>query len=361
MRHLRDLGIEVLYVLHFDETLSKVPARGFIDEVLGAAWRCATSWSATISCSATSARGSTAMLQAEARAGRFGITVVPPVLDAEGRVCSSTNIRRDLAEGKPEAAARLLGRCWEVEGRVVEGDKRGRTIGFPTANIGLADYVHPNYGVYAVWAGVDRGGTTTWHPGVANVGKRPTFKGEGANVETYIFDIAADLYGDLLRVAFVRFLRPGAEILRHRGDPHPDRARLPRRARRVRGDREATRCSVRPTSRRARRGCRPLTRTGSVPDPRMNAGSRRARSGELSARPIGRAGASFVARFRRRRGSLRLMSIAEGRWMCSSVFRHRRRRLRVMSVSDSSTAHDYGCFRAYPLADAADGVAVDDA
>jgi riboflavin kinase/FMN adenylyltransferase len=153
-------------------------------------------------------RAGNATLLGSAAAGRFGLTAVAPVLDPNGRVCSSTNIRRDLAEGKPEEAALLLGRCWEVEGRVVEGDKRGRTIGFPTANIGLQNYLHPAYGVYAVWAGIDRNGSTTWHPGVANVGRRPTFQGESANVETYIFDIAADLYGDLLRVAFVRFLRP---------------------------------------------------------------------------------------------------------------------------------------------------------
>jgi riboflavin kinase / FMN adenylyltransferase len=208
VRHLRDLGIEVLYVQHFDETLSKVTARGFVDEVLTGGMAARHLVVGEDFVFGHNREGTTAMLEAESKAGKFGITVVKPVLDAEGRVCSSTNIRHDLSAGKPEAAARLLGRCWEVEGRVAEGDKRGRTIGFPTANIGLADYVHPRYGVYAVWAGVDRGGATAWHPGVANVGKRPTFAGEKANVETYIFDIAADLYGDLLRVAFVRFLRP---------------------------------------------------------------------------------------------------------------------------------------------------------
>jgi riboflavin kinase/FMN adenylyltransferase len=208
VRHLRDLGIEVMFVLHFDETLSKVSARDFVDQVLveGLAARHLVVGNNFVF--GFNRAGSTAMLEREAAEGRFGITVVPPVLDAAGRVCSSTNIRSDLAEGKPEAAARLLGRCWEVEGRVVEGDKRGRTIGFPTANIGLADYVHPKYGVYAVWAGVDKGGTTEWHPGVANVGVRPTFEGAKANVETYIFDIAQDLYSELLRVAFVRHLRP---------------------------------------------------------------------------------------------------------------------------------------------------------
>lgn len=208
VRHLRDLGIEALFVLHFDETLSKVTARDFVDEVLAGGLGARHLVVGDNFVFGFNRAGSTAMLQAEAAAGRFGITVVSPVLDAEGRVCSSTNIRSDLAAGNPESAARLLGRCWEVEGRVTEGEKRGRTIGFPTANIGLADYVHPRYGVYAVWAGIDKGGQTTWHPGVANVGMRPTFQGAKANVETYIFDISADLYGDLLRVAFVRHLRP---------------------------------------------------------------------------------------------------------------------------------------------------------
>jgi riboflavin kinase/FMN adenylyltransferase len=198
-----------MFVLHFDETMSKLTARQFIDEVLVGGLGARHLVVGDNFVFGFNRAGSTAMLEAESRAGRFGITVVPPVLDAEGRVCSSTNIRSDLAAGNPESAARLLGRCWEVEGRVREGDKRGRTIGFPTANIGLGDYVHPAYGVYAVWAGIDKGGATEWHPGVANVGKRPTFKGEvTANVETYIFDISADLYGDLLRVAFVRHLRP---------------------------------------------------------------------------------------------------------------------------------------------------------
>ena len=208
VRHLRDLGVETMFVLHFDETLSKVTAKDFIGEVLGAGLAARHLVVGENFVFGFNRAGSTAMLQTEAAAGKFGISVVPPVLDAAGRVCSSTNIRSDLAEGKPEAAARLLGRCWEVEGRVVEGDKRGRTIGFPTANITLGDYVHPKYGVYAVWAGVERGGKTTWHPGVANVGVRPTFKGSSANVETYIFDISEDLYSDLLRVAFVRHLRP---------------------------------------------------------------------------------------------------------------------------------------------------------
>jgi riboflavin kinase/FMN adenylyltransferase len=207
VRHMRALGVELFFAFHFDEGFSKLPAARFIDEVLvdGIGARHVVCGEDFIF---GHGRAGNAALLGTAAADRFALTTVAPVLDPDGRVCSSTNIRRDLAEGRPEEAARLLGRCWEVEGRVVEGDKRGRTIGFPTANIGIEEYLQPRHGVYAVWAGIDRAGATTWHPGVANVGRRPTFKGEGVNVETYIFDIAADLYGDLLRVAFVRFLRP---------------------------------------------------------------------------------------------------------------------------------------------------------
>jgi riboflavin kinase/FMN adenylyltransferase len=207
VRKLRELGVDVLYAFHFDETFSKIAAERFVGEILidGIAARHVVCGDDFVF--GHGRGGNVALLEREA-AGRFGLTAIGQAHDRSGRNYSSTNIRRDLAEGRPEDAAALLGRCWEIEGRVREGDKRGRTIGFPTANIGLEDYLVPALGVYAVWAGIDRGGTTTWHPGVANVGRRPTFAGEGVNVETYIFDIAQDLYGDLLRVAFVRFLRP---------------------------------------------------------------------------------------------------------------------------------------------------------
>ncbi len=208
VRQMSALGLDVLYALHFDAALSKVTAESFIADVLVdgiGAKHVVCGYDFVFG---HGREGNAKMLRAAADRYGFGLTTIDPVLDTGGRACSSTNIRRDLAEGRPHEAAALLGRVWEVEGRVVEGDKRGRTIGFPTANIGLDDFLHPAYGVYAVWAGVDRGAGTVWHPGVANVGVRPMYRLEQANVETYVFDIAEDLYGALLRVGFVRYLRP---------------------------------------------------------------------------------------------------------------------------------------------------------
>jgi riboflavin kinase / FMN adenylyltransferase len=99
----------------------------------------------------------------------------------------------------------LLGRPWEIDGRVEQGDRRGRTIGFPTANIELADYLRPAAGVYAVRAAIGRDGA--WQDGVANLGLRPTFGGSDLRLEVHLLDFAGDLYGRHLRVAFVDYIR----------------------------------------------------------------------------------------------------------------------------------------------------------
>jgi len=132
---------------------------------------------------------------------------VKPVLDEDGEPISSTRIRTFLAEAEPEEAARLLGREFEIEGRVTEGDQRGRTIGVPTANIEVDSNTHPATGVYAVRAGIDRGADTVWHDGIANLGYRPTFDGEKCLLETHIFDFDQDIYGEHLRVALFDYIR----------------------------------------------------------------------------------------------------------------------------------------------------------
>jgi riboflavin kinase/FMN adenylyltransferase len=102
----------------------------------------------------------------------------------------------------------LLGRPWEIEGRVETGDKRGRLLGFPTANLAMGDYLHPALGVYAVKAGIDEGRGTRWIDGVANLGNRPTVGGTRVQLEVHLFDFSGDLYGKHLRVALIDFLRP---------------------------------------------------------------------------------------------------------------------------------------------------------
>jgi riboflavin kinase / FMN adenylyltransferase len=149
-------------------------------------------------------QGNAALLTQMGKALGFGVTIVQPV-QQDGEIYSSTRIRALLVEGKPRAAAALLGRPWEIDGRVEQGDRRGRTIGFPTANIELADYLRPAAGVYAVRAAIGRDGA--WQDGVANLGLRPTFGGSDLRLEVHLLDFAGDLYGRHLRVAFVDYIR----------------------------------------------------------------------------------------------------------------------------------------------------------
>jgi riboflavin kinase / FMN adenylyltransferase len=143
------------------------------------------------------------MLRARGEARGFGVTVLDPVM-REGEIYSSTRIREALRAGWASEASELLGRHWEIEGVVEQGDKRGRTIGFPTANVALGEHLRPRFGVYAVRALVDG----TWHDAVANLGRRPTFGKPQENFEVHLFDFDGDLYGRMLRVALVDFIRP---------------------------------------------------------------------------------------------------------------------------------------------------------
>ena len=138
----------------------------------------------------------------------FAVKVIDPVAADNGEVYSSTQVRNHLINGRPRDAARLLGRPWEVEGRVEHGDKRGRTIGFPTANLGLEDYQRPATGVYAVRVGLENGANIQWFDGVANFGHRPTFDKTDELLEVHILDYSGDLYGRHLRVQMLDFIRP---------------------------------------------------------------------------------------------------------------------------------------------------------
>ena len=135
----------------------------------------------------------------------FGVTVFAPVgQDGAASKISSTRIRAALKEGRPEEAAHLLGHWWSVEGHVAHGDGRGRGLGFPTANVSLEGYLHPAHGIYAVRATIEDGAT---YGGVASFGLRPMFKLEKPLLEVHLLDFAGDVYGKLLRVEFIRFLR----------------------------------------------------------------------------------------------------------------------------------------------------------
>lgn len=207
-RHVEALGADFLYAQHFDLDFAALSAEEFLRRVLVAGLGVHHVVVGYDYVFGKGRSGDCVLLGAKAAELGFGATCVPAALDADGEVYSSTRVRAFLEAGQPAEAARLLGRYWEIEGRVEHGDARGRAIGFPTINLPLGEYQRPATGVYAVRAGVDRGGATVWHDGVANYGRRPTFGGGDELLEAHLFDFAGDLYGQHVRVALVEYLRP---------------------------------------------------------------------------------------------------------------------------------------------------------
>jgi riboflavin kinase/FMN adenylyltransferase len=146
--------------------------------------------------------GSPSLLVSEAP--RLGIEVdVQPHVDIDERPVSSTAIRMALAEGQIADATAMLGGPWFVTGQVVHGDKRGRDLGFPTANIRLDNNCGLKHGIYAVRVGHGK----TRLDGVASFGRRPTFDNGAPLLEVFLFDFRGDLYGEMLDVAFIGFIR----------------------------------------------------------------------------------------------------------------------------------------------------------
>jgi riboflavin kinase/FMN adenylyltransferase len=137
-------------------------------------------------------------------------TAVPLLVDTNSAVISSSRIRAALQAGSPDAAAAMLGRDWAVTGTVIRGDQRGRTIGFPTANIALGPLQHPAFGVYAVEIDLVEGDGRVRQigNGVANIGIRPTVQNRGVLCEAHLFDRDIDLYDRRLLVRLKAFLRP---------------------------------------------------------------------------------------------------------------------------------------------------------
>lgn len=210
-REIARLGVDLLFVQHFDLAFAKRSAESFVEEVLVggiAVSHIVVGHDCTFG---NRRRGSPELLHAAGAEHGFGVTVVEPVRGPDAAVYSSTHIRELLRAGQPREAAAQLGRFWEIDGRVMEGDRRGRTIGFPTVNLGLGEYLRPAFGVYAVRIagdGPDDPFAGRWIDGVANIGLRPTIGTPEPRLEANLFDIDADLYGRHLRVALIEFIRP---------------------------------------------------------------------------------------------------------------------------------------------------------
>ena len=153
--------------------------------------------------------GDAARLASLGRALGFGVTIVEKI-EALGTKASSTAIREALIAGEPDKAAEILGHDWVIDGVVEHGEKRGRTIGFPTANMHLGDLIAPRHGIYAVRVRIE--GEADWRGGVANFGRTPTTGLRDPLLETFIFDFDGDIYGKTLEVALVSYLRTEAKF-----------------------------------------------------------------------------------------------------------------------------------------------------
>lgn len=205
---LEKLGVEKLHELPFDARLAAMSAEDFVREVLvhglgvkgvvvGEDFRFGKGRA-----------GDVILLERLGRELGFAVRPVPLVRFADGEV-SSTAIRTALAEGRPRDAARMLGHWHRIEGPVEHGDKRGRTLGFPTANLAPDPALHlPKFGVYAVLVDVLEGEKAGSYRGAASLGVRPMFASERPMLETYIFDFDGDLYGKRISVGLVDYLRP---------------------------------------------------------------------------------------------------------------------------------------------------------
>jgi riboflavin kinase / FMN adenylyltransferase len=202
------LGVDELVVIPFDQEFREIEAEEFCSQILIdtlGATRVRVGENFRFG---KKAKGDPEMLRSHSE---FETEVVP-LIEVDGETVSSTRIRAQVAAGDAEGALRCLGAPFLLEGTVVEGDKRGRKLGFPTANVVPSEeYVYPGHGVYAAFAdGI---------PAAVNVGVRPTFEtGRGVLIEAYLIDHDADLYGHTLRIAFIARLRgerrfPGVEEL----------------------------------------------------------------------------------------------------------------------------------------------------
>jgi len=203
-RALAPLGVDRLYLLPFDAEMAAMSDEAFARQVLAEGLgirHAAVGFDFTYGKGRT---GSPAALGQQGEALGFTVGVQSRVDDPDGLKLSSSAVREALKAGDMARAAAILGRPFAIAGEVIHGDKRGRTIGVPTANVALGDYMRPAYGVYAVRTRLADGRVID---GVANLGVRPMFRIDQPLLEAWLFDFSGDLYGQIIETELVAFLR----------------------------------------------------------------------------------------------------------------------------------------------------------
>ena len=209
-RALEALGVDILYVLPYDRAFADMTDRAFATRVLHeglGARHVAIGFDNSFGKDRT---GTPDSMRAYGEALGFGVSVAEPLADDAGEKMSSSEVRDALRAGRPEVAAEVLGRPFAIEGAVQRGRQLGRKLGFPTANVGLADYVVPRFGVYATRTRLPDGRRV---PGVANIGVNPTVEGITAPLlEVWLFDFDEDIYDQVIETDLIAFLRPEAKF-----------------------------------------------------------------------------------------------------------------------------------------------------
>jgi riboflavin kinase/FMN adenylyltransferase len=203
-RLLAELGVDFVIVLPFDAETASMLAQDFVLDVLVGALGVSHVVVGQDFQFGKGRGGDASVLAYMGEMEGFGVIVFAPVArDGEAKI-SSSDIRAALKAGNPEEAARLLGHWWSIDAHVAHGDRRGRELGFPTANLKLdAHMLRPLYGVYAVRAHVDG----RVYDSVANFGVRPMFELAKPLLEVHLFDFSGDLYGKAMSVDFIAYLR----------------------------------------------------------------------------------------------------------------------------------------------------------
>ena len=204
-RALAALGVDIFYVLPFDREMAGLTDREFVSDVLVAGLGVRH---VAVGFDISFGKGRTGSPELMARYGEeygFTVSVAEALGDGQAKY-SSTGVREALREGRPQDATAILGRPFAIEGVVERGCQLGRTLGFPTANVALTDYVTPRFGVYATRTRLPDGREIA---GVANIGVNPTVPGEIApRLEVWLFDFDEDLYDQVIETDLIAFLRP---------------------------------------------------------------------------------------------------------------------------------------------------------
>lgn len=205
-RILAELGVDRLYQLRFDAALAGMAAEDFVHDVLVGGFGIRHIVVGADFHFGKGRRGDAVLLRQMSGALGFGVTIHEMVGDETGEF-ASTALRVLIEEGRCTEAARQLGRWHSVSGPVIRGDQRGRTLGYPTANLDFGEQLVPRFGIYAARVTVHDGPHHGIHDGVASIGERPTFGQNKPNFEVHLFDFNGDLYGAEISAGLVQWLR----------------------------------------------------------------------------------------------------------------------------------------------------------